>query len=306
MITRVCKECSKDFEVYPSLVKKGGGKFCSQNCRSIAHSRNCSGKNHPNWQGGKIKRICAICGKSFEVKQNVVRKSFGFCCSLRCASILRGNNQKGDVNPSWKGGRVKRVCRNCGAVFMVKRNVVKSGQGLYCSSSCSYIARSGVNSPYHIPRIKRTCKTCGKEFEVLPSIIAKGNGKFCSQSCCAKGRRRSKPKKTQPEIIFEDICKKYTLPFRFVGDGALWLGNANPDFRHTTRKLVCEVFGDFWHSPLLRRNLRYNETLEGRRKQLKAEGYKLIVFWESDLKRTDAEQFVLYTLEKHNIFPSST
>jgi G:T-mismatch repair DNA endonuclease (very short patch repair protein) len=153
--------------------------------------------------------------------------------------------------------------------------------------------------------IQCKCRVCGKKIEVSKSKIKNGRGKYCSCSCSAKARRhKTKPLKTKPESIFENICKKHNLPFRFVGDGSLWLGNANPDFIHNTHKVVVEIFGDYWHSPLLNGNIRYTGTLEGRRNQLKREGYKLIVLWESDLKREDAEAFVLYTLEKHNIFPS--
>lgn len=32
MIKRVCLQCGKTFETYPSVIKKGGGKFCSVGC----------------------------------------------------------------------------------------------------------------------------------------------------------------------------------------------------------------------------------------------------------------------------------
>jgi G:T-mismatch repair DNA endonuclease (very short patch repair protein) len=103
---------------------------------------------------------------------------------------------------------------------------------------------------------------------------------------------------TKPEKIFKSICINNNLPFHFVGDGTLWLGNANPDFIHNTKKIVVEVFGDYFHSPLLNRKLRDTSTMEGRQKQLKKEGYKCIFIWESDLKREDAEAFVIYILKK--------
>ena len=62
-----------------------------------------------------------------------------------------------------------------------------------------------------------------------------------------------------------------------------------------------EIFGDYWHSPLLNRKLGEKSTLTYRKRALKEYGWKLIVFWESDLKREDAEQFVLGKLQKHGI-----
>jgi DNA-binding CsgD family transcriptional regulator len=43
---------------------------------------------------------------------------------------------------------------------------------------------------------------------------------------------------TKPELQFEAICRKYSLPFKYTGDGALWIGSdsakMNPDFCSTT------------------------------------------------------------------------
>ena len=150
--------------------------------------------------------------------------------------------------------------------------------------------------------IERICKVCGKTFYAKQSVVDKGHGIYCSKSCTAKARiHKARPEKTAPEKAFEAICKKYLLPFTFVGNGALWLGNANPDFIHNTKKIALEVFGYYWHSLLVNRNVRYTGTVEGRTAQLKAEGYKTIILWESDLKRKDAEEFILHEMCKEGI-----
>lgn len=103
---------------------------------------------------------------------------------------------------------------------------------------------------------------------------------------------------TEPERIFEAICKKYNLPFKYTGDSRFWIDNINPDFVECNgKKIAVEIFGDYWHSPLLNPKLRVDRTLPYRQKALKKYGWKLIVFWESDLKRKDAEQFVLMKLQ---------
>lgn len=107
---------------------------------------------------------------------------------------------------------------------------------------------------------------------------------------------------TKPELIFEKICKKDNLPFKYTGDGSFWIENMNPDFVECNgKKIVVEIFGDYWHSPLLNRNLKEHGTLNYRKKILKKYGWKLIVFWETDLKREDAEAFVLTTLKKAGV-----
>lgn len=111
--------------------------------------------------------------------------------------------------------------------------------------------------------------------------------------------------RTKPELVFESICKKYNLPFRYTGDGAIWIGKGrdalNPDFMHLTKKIVVEVFG--WHHNELQRHckVRYSQTYEGRKKILKKYGYKMIVFWQEDLVREDTEKFILSMLRKEKI-----
>lgn len=108
---------------------------------------------------------------------------------------------------------------------------------------------------------------------------------------------------TKPELIFEEICKKYKLPFKYTGNSDFWIENINPDFVECNgKKIAIEIFGDYWHSPLLRWDMREDGTLHYRKKILKKYGWKLIVFWESDLKREEAEQFVLSELKKHKVF----
>ena len=130
-------------------------------------------------------------------------------------------------------------------------------------------------------------------------------GRRHSEETKAKMRERRKHRKyphhhTKPELIFEEICKKNNLPFKYTGDGSFWIKNINPDFiERNDKKIAIEIFGDYWHSPLLNRKLKERSTLAYRKKILKKYGWKLIVLWETDLLRKDAEQFVLSTLKKY-------
>lgn len=111
--------------------------------------------------------------------------------------------------------------------------------------------------------------------------------------------------RTKPERIWQEIAiEKHSLPFKYTGDGAFWIGEnpaINPDFIHLTKKIAVEIFS-YWHDPLQRNGkVRYSHTYEGRKKILKKRGWKLIVFWQDDLEREDAEQFVLTVLEKEGV-----
>ena len=152
-------------------------------------------------------------------------------------------------------------------------------------------------SPTSSKLINVACDNCGEIRTVRKSLYRS----LCFGCAMAKqkhiGRKRHK---TKPEQIFEEICEKNNLPFKYTGDGSFWIGGKpalNPDFINTKGKKVCvEVFGNYWHSTRLGKDTPYIQTHEGRREKLKEHGWELIVFWENDLKRDDAEQLVLSKL----------
>ena len=135
----------------------------------------------------------------------------------------------------------------------------------------------------------------GKHFS-LKTEFKKGNeswnkGKqgIYSAETIAKIRKARKKQKlptcrTKPELQFIEICERHNLPFKYTGDGTLWIRNINPDFVHNNeKKIAVEIFGNYWHSSM-RKHLPYYQTEEGRRNILQDEGWKLIVLWESELK----------------------
>ena len=78
---------------------------------------------------------------------------------------------------------------------------------------------------------------------------------------------------TKPEVIFEEICKKYNLSFKYTGDGSFWIGknpSINPDFVECNgKKIAVEIFS-YWHDPLRRfGKVPYSGTYEGRKAILK-------------------------------------
>lgn len=110
-----------------------------------------------------------------------------------------------------------------------------------------------------------------------------------------------RPKLTEPEAIFRNICKKYNLPYRYVGDKKYRIGRFYPDFIESNGEKVCiEIMGDYWHSPLLNFKLKVPEraTLTYKRKYYKQHKWQPVFIWESDLHRNDSEQFVLNLLKR--------
>ena len=227
-------------------------------------------------------------------------------------SLCQSCTRKGKRHPNWKGDRIERICEQCNKPFIIDPCIAKRESGnRFCSPECwgLWLSKNnrGIKNPSYKEKIKCICPICNKEFEALPFQIKRGR-KYCSYSCSNKNTRKNLhiPKyHTKPELVFENICKKYNLPFEYTGDGSFWIKNINPDFVECDgKKVAVEIFGDYWHSPLLRQNIPFNQTYEGRKKILKEYGWKLIVFWESDLLREDAEQFILLELSKYPFLPS--
>ena len=62
------------------------------------HCHHSKGKNNPNWQGGKIKRTCEICGNEILVYSSVFKKT----CSKNCYLEFQRRSKLGKNNPAFK------------------------------------------------------------------------------------------------------------------------------------------------------------------------------------------------------------
>ena len=109
---------------------------------------------------------CKNCGKEFYVTPSRYKEGRGKFCSRKCyfEYSRKMGLQKGKNNPSWKGGKVKKICLNCGKEFYVYPS--RANKAKFCSVECSSKYHIGENSPNYKGKIKKICPTCGKEFEV--------------------------------------------------------------------------------------------------------------------------------------------
>lgn len=100
-IIQECSQCKKKFVVAKGRVEDGRGKFCSRKCKGDWMSINRAGERHPMWAGGKIKRVCAVCGNDFLVIPAALKRDYGaMCCSQSCAA----KSKLGERSPNWQGG----------------------------------------------------------------------------------------------------------------------------------------------------------------------------------------------------------
>lgn len=104
--------------------------------------------------------------------------------------------------------------------------------------------------------------------------------------------------KTYLEKKFESFCKKYNLPFRYVGNGKLWITalgvHMNPDFVDTIKKrILVEVYAKCWKS---------NDYEEIRGRLLGKAGFRTI-FFNNDIM--DSEDWEHQCIDKLKLFISS-
>jgi hypothetical protein len=96
-------------------------------------------------------------------------------------------------------------------------------------------------------------------------------------------------KPTSIERQFLDLIQKYNLPYKYVGDGKFWIGNANPDFIRTDRsqREVVELYGDCWHR---------NHNPQDRIDKFAKSNFRCTVIWGREFKKPGWEIATLEVL----------
>lgn len=86
------------------------------------------------WDGGarRVEARCDNCGTGYTDYKNRHERAKRHYCSAVCQRADR----RGDRNPKWRGGKLKRVCRNCNAEFFRCFGATAKGRSVYCSFAC--------------------------------------------------------------------------------------------------------------------------------------------------------------------------
>lgn len=189
-VEQTCLTCEKKFLAYPREVEKGGGKFCSRECRIRYQKRNT------------IQRSCLVCGTAIEVKFSA-RKDEGKFCSRKCHSEYRLSQ------------RIAIECRWCKTIFRTPSNPNRQRRfcGWFCY--CAWNTNVLVSASQEILKnAVRPCKRCGKLLVRYSSQFAQGRGKYCSKACA----NAAKIRKVSLRCAF---CRKQFLRSRNRIYGAL-------------------------------------------------------------------------------------
>ena len=93
------------------------------------------------------------------------------------------------------------------------------------------------------------------------------------------------PQPNNLELKFIDFVNHYKLPFRFVGDGQIWINRKNPDFIDTlNHRYLIELFGNYWHNV---------EEVSKYHYHYHKHNFKCLVIWESDILNLKDEEILL-------------
>ena len=119
-ISRQCLHCGKPFFTFACYIRKGGGLYCSLECRSL-------------YRRNRIQVSCEVCGVHFETTPGRTKQGWSRYCSDACMRIGRTT-------------RGKCVCLCCGKEFEACQFRIKSGKVKYCSQKCR-LHYSGRHQP---------------------------------------------------------------------------------------------------------------------------------------------------------------
>lgn len=296
---KTCKICGKD--------RKYGLKYCSRECYSIASIGRISGDKNPAKRPDVRKKMSDSMKEKYKNKENHPR--YGVHLSIDTKRKISEAN-KGHLG--WNKGLTKETDERLQKLSesLKKRDhwwiryIGKANKGKHRSleerKKMSEDRKGEKGSFYgktHSVETRKKISKMRKGKRNSPATeFKKGEPRTIEiqKKATKKALSHLSERPTKPEQIFLDICKKYNLPFKYVGDGKFWIENINPDFVDCNgRKIAVEIFGGYWHSPIYNSKISYDRTYDGRKKILKKYGWSCIIFWDDELMNDDAEKIVL-------------
>lgn len=193
-ITFNCDYCGKEKTILLKQYLRSKNHFCSVKCKNLSQQKD----NNKNELGHIHK--CPSCNKDFWVRNYryldyLNGKTKNLFCSRECKANWESQNKRGENNPAYKGGKIKKTCLFCKKEYFIKphrKNISK-----YCSKECQFNDRKN--------QILTNCGYCGKEMTTTPSKLkySKSGKVFCSNKCVGKYNSMTKKKRISKTCL---IC----------------------------------------------------------------------------------------------------
>lgn len=92
-------------------------------------------------------------------------------------------------------------------------------------------------------------------------------------------------KPTKPEQAIINLITKHNLPYKYVGDGDVWIYGLNPDFIQSNgKKKIIEVFGKIYHDvESAIRGVPWKSSEWGRKAIFSQLGYATLILWDDEI-----------------------
>jgi hypothetical protein len=162
---------------------------------------------------------CETCGKSKLIKPVDAKRREHHFCDRVCYGNWNAQQQLGNANHSWKGGKKQDFCKYCKEPFDHYVHDSHKKQD-FCSLKCYDEWRREQSKS-----TTSTCIICGKVKISLPSRLKKGQDKTCSKICEAILKSQLRIKDGNPNwhngSSQEQYCPKFNKPFK-EGVRAIW------------------------------------------------------------------------------------
>lgn len=275
LLEKICFWCK---QTYMPCSKHHGKiqKYCSSRCQGKAASQAKKGIHFSpatEWKPGRTP-ICPVkkgehISRATEFKKghswsDVIKKKM--LKNIRIAAEKKRNPDKTIIlicptchKPfsDFKSNKRRFCSRRCFEVFPKSENFRRK------SSEAHKGQRMGpANNNWRGGPVLINCETCGKEKYFIRSEVENGRGRFCSNKCkgvwngkILRGKSRTPDqvknalRRRTPsglELKFQGIVRKHNLPYKYVGNGAFFIENLNPDFINTNQeKIAVEVYARF-------------------------------------------------------------
>ena len=111
------------------------GDLTTDRIKSCGCLKNMSGKDNPNWKGGKQKIACAYCGKEKSVYPGKIKAYNKIFCNDICRGKWMSENNNGQNNGRWKP-KIKVFCAWCGKSKEVYQSHFDSYRSFFCNNTC--------------------------------------------------------------------------------------------------------------------------------------------------------------------------
>lgn len=139
-----CPECSKEFEIKNSLIRRAENNFCSKSCSGSFIMKEYWKENNT-----RVDRMCGNCERPLKVPLHKTLKFKNSFCDKKCHNEFSKKTTSNKGENHWKYSSIETLCYVCKEKHI--RTPSKMFERNYCSKECMAIDYQdrmiGLNNP---------------------------------------------------------------------------------------------------------------------------------------------------------------